>query len=542
MTHQWRVLLVEDSESARADICFWLEEEGCRVTPCRSMEAAKLELQQSHFHVALVDISLSPQDNRNIDGYRLIEWISKQAAFKDGVLPCIVLTASDRGDLAAEVIGRLPVTRWVWKRPQYRDDLLDAVSTTFAKSVNVNFELGYDDGGEEKLPQMAGHVSWPEGELKPAESLLVEEIRDLLGKRFYDASRVYFRELTKGLSGAAVIRVDAKWDGDYPPGVVLKIGRREKIETEYRHYRKYVKNHLPANTAADAQVDYSGYLGGIQYRFAEDSHKTIPEFDVFFAKETAERVSEALRSLFTDTCRYWYATPDPEFKNLITVYFDALNLSEDKLVTRIGFFLPEFDPNAPRLRLPDQSAPLINPLDWLRNHRDDCTVKVYQSISHGDLTGRNIFVNEQGHCWLIDFFRTYRSHLLRDHAILETDIKYRLLPELFRLKGRDEAYSRDEYERMERALSREQVSDGDEILPEVAKATAAVLTIRGLAEELMGRLHRNEDNIRRQILLSRLITTLNVTRLRHIEPRHKLWALTTAAHICEELDQLPPPR
>lgn len=541
MTYERHVLLVEDSESAGADICLWLDEEEYRVTVCRSLDAAKEQLRRDHFHVALVDISLSPNDNRNIDGYRLIEWISEHPAFKD-VLPCIVLTAHDFGDLAEAGYGRLPVKGWVRKKTQYRDDLLRNLSEVFTQWVDVNWKLEYDADGRQKLPQMAGHILWPEGESKPEESLLIEEIRDLLGKRFRDASRVYFRELTKGLSGAAVIRVDAKWDGDYPPGVVLKIGRRDKIETEYHNYKKFVKNHLPPNTAADAQVDYSGYLGAIQYRFAEDSHRTIPEFDVFFATEATEQVKEALRSLFTDTCRFWYATPDPEFKNLVTVYFDALNLSEDKLATRIGFFLPNFDPNVPCLTLPDQPAPLTNPLDWLHNHRDDCTVKVYQSISHGDLTGRNIFVNVQGHCWLIDFFRTYRSHLLRDHAILETDIKYRLLPELFSLRGREEAYSRDQYERMEQALSRGQVSDGDELLPEVAKATVAVLTIRELAEELMSRYHRHEDNISRQILLSRLITTLNVTRLRHIEPRYKLWALMTAACICEELDRLPQPR
>ena len=58
----------------------------------------------------------------------------------------------------------------------------------------------------------------------------------------------------------------------------------------------------------------------------------------------------------------------------------------------------------------------------------------------------------------------------------------------------------------------------------------------------MARYHRDGDNIQRQVLLSRLITHLNVTRLKHVKPRHKLWALGAAAHICEELDRLPQPR
>ncbi len=541
MTQLRHVLLVEDSESAIDDICLWLDEENYHVTVARGLDEARELFQQEHFHAAIVDISLAPNDKQNIDGYRLIQWINSQPMLKD-VLPCIVLTGYERDDLAAEGMGRLPVKFWVRKNLNYSKELIDALSATFGESVRINFVLGYDDNGEEALPRIADHVGWPEGEEKPDERVLVEEIRDLLGKQFRNAARIYFNELTKGLSGAAVIKVRAKWGNDYGPAYVFKIGRRDKVQMEFSNYEENVEHFLPANTAAGAQVVYSGHLGAIQYKFAEDANKPLREFDEFFQREPVERVTAALHSLFDDTCRYWYASPDPEFKNLIALYYKALNLDEEKLTTRIRQFLREFDPAEPRLSLPDEPTDLINPLYWLQTNRDHCTVKVYHSISHGDLTGRNVFVTDQGHCWLIDFYRTYRSHLLRDFVILETDIKYRLLPELFQKAGHLEAYSWDEYRAMEKSLLDGELSNVRECLPEVCKAAETLLTMRSLANDLMAKYHRDGDNIRRQVLLSQLVTHLNVTRLKHVDTRHKLWALGTAGHICEELDLLPPPR
>ena len=542
MTHRRRVLLVENNEGNRREITRWLKDK-YHIDVALCLEEAKTCLLNDHYHVVIVDINLDEQSEQNKDGYWLIQWIVGEPSLKE--LLCIVITAYDRGDLAIESFnGRLPIQGWVVKRLSYRQELLDKVLTTFRDNVRINFDLKYDADSEERLRPMAGNIEWPEGAEKPNELVLVEEIRDLIGEHFCKASRIHLRELTKGLSGAAVIRVRAIWDSnsDYGPAQVLKISRRDKVQTEFKNYEQHVAHHLPPNTAVNAKVVYAGHLGAIQYSFAEDANKPLDEFDTFFQCHSAEQVNLALNSLFRETCRYWYDSPIPGFDNLIDLYYRALNLNDDKLASRIHQFLPDLDLTAPHLSLPDEPSALINPLFWLQKNRGQCTVRVCQSISHGDLTGRNVFVNKQGHCWLIDFYRTDRSHMLRDFSILETDIKYRLLPELCQNAGRPEAYSWDEYRALEQTLCSGELSHVRALAPEVGKAAEALLTTRALADELMARHHRDGDNIRRQVLISRLITHLNVTRLRHIETRHKLWALGTAGHICEELDQLPPPR
>lgn len=541
MTHRQQVLLVEDNEGNEAEIKYWLKGT-YHIDVAHSLTEAKTRLLNNHYHILIVDINLDEENELNKDGYLLMEWIATEPSLEG--LPCIVITAYDRGDLAIEGYnGKLPpIAGWVKKLPNYKGKLVETVKNTFSKSVHINFALVYDADSEDLLPPMAGHIEWPEGEEKPNAPMLVDEIRDLIGESFRDAARVDLQELTKGLSGAAVIKVRAKWNSAYGPSCVLKISRRDKIRTEFKNYEKCVARLLPPNTASNAQVVYAGHLGAIQYNFAEDANKPLSEFDEFFRLKSVAQVQSALHSLFRETCRYWYKSPQSESIKLIALYYDALSLSDDKLTSRIGHLLPEFDPAARYLTLPDEPSPLLNALFWVRQNFDSCKVEANHCISHGDLTGRNVFVNEHGHCWLIDFYRTGSSHMLRDHAILETDIKYRLLPELFQNKGRPEAYTRAEYEHMEQALCSGQLPDDNALSPEVAKATAAVLTIRQLAEALMARHHDDAANIRHQILISRLITHLNVTRLRHIEPRHKLWALATAGHICEELDQLPPPR
>ena len=103
MTQLRHVLLVEDSESAIDDICLWLDEENYHVTVARGLDEARELFQQKHFHAAIVDISLAPNDKQNIDGYRLIQWINSQPVLKD-VLPCIcLLYTSDAADERSSV-------------------------------------------------------------------------------------------------------------------------------------------------------------------------------------------------------------------------------------------------------------------------------------------------------------------------------------------------------------------------------------------------------------------------------------------------------
>ena len=198
MNHRRQVLLVEDNKGNEAEIKHWLKGT-YHIDVARSLTEAKTRLLNSHYHVLIVDINLDEDHELNKDGYLLMEWIATEPSLAG--LPCIVITAYERGDLAIEGYnGKLPpIAGWVKKLPSYKGQLVEMVKNTFSKSVIINFELIYDADSEELLRPMAGHIEWPEGVEKPNVTMLVDEIRDLIGQSFRDAAHVSLEELTLSL-------------------------------------------------------------------------------------------------------------------------------------------------------------------------------------------------------------------------------------------------------------------------------------------------------------------------------------------------------
>ena len=138
-------------------------------------------------------------------------------------------------------------------------------------------------------------------------------------------------------------------------------------------------------------------------------------------------------------------------------------------------------------------------------------------------------VNEEGRCWLIDFYRTYQSHILRDFVILESDIKYRLLAQP----------NNKDFLLLEAALLQWQPDQGAinfaAAHSDVEKAIRVVANLRKIAYEL-GK--GTGTTIHKEYLISLLMATLNVVRLRHIPDNRKMQAMLSAALICAELDKL----
>lgn len=525
-----KILLVEDLDQFYTPISRWLSEAGYRVRLATTYQEAHSALEIEHSHLAIVDIRLVDDDDQNEDGLQLIADMRQMNLTE---LPCIVLTAYSDGKRILRALQDLGASRFIEKEGGYRRDLLNAVSESFEKEVRINFNLEYIGDSEGIFSEVAQDVTWKTGE-KPPVTLLTPQVQDLFGELFKDADRVFLSKLKPGLAGAAVVRAQPTYSrGGLGRSYVVKVGRRDKVETESDQFQENVRRFLPANIVGQMGVAYTRHLGGLLYSFAENEHSILQELDDYYQQTAAEKIIESLHGLFYDTCRNWYDARNRDRRDLPQLYYEALQLDQTKLVRRIQVVLPQLDPQADTFRFSPDSPPVLNPIAWLNKHRNECVLPVYQCITHGDLTGRNVMVDEAGKCWLIDFYRTEKGHILRDFVILETDIKYRLLA---RMKTLD-------FLKLEKALLDADRSGlppelGEEAGEDVRKAALVVHELRRMAHEFAKTMHSDLAEVRREHLVSLLMVTLNVARLRHVDERRKIQAIHSAVLICAELDKL----
>lgn len=529
-SHDKSILLIEDREDFSTPLRRWLKEEGYDVKLALTYSDALSLLDNEHFHLAIVDIRLVENDDQNEQGLQILDKL-EEMGLKD-ILPCIVLSAHPTVENILKATQELGVWHFIEKETGYRKKLLKAIQEKFDYKIKINFALQYDDNSQELMPEVITNIEWPPGK-KPRCQLLTLQTRDLFGKLFVDAKRLHISKLKPGLTGAAIVHARPTWDRGVGPSYVVKVSRRDKIAVEEKNYCEYVEKYIAPDTIARVDKAYSRHLGAIVYTFAERDGTPLDEFDHYYQDSDAEKITNSLRRLFNNTCGYWYDHRERRNRSLPKLYYNAFQLTQERLVESITEVLPHFEATQETLHFEHIPTGLINPIAWLTNHANECVSSVYHSITHGDLTGRNILVDKDGRCWLIDFYRTYESHILRDFVILETDIKYRLLPQP----------TLQQFLGLERALFHYHNSEADRTVDEnfstdLQKALKVISSLRSMGHEFARGVTDMFQDTQKEYLLSLLMGTLNVVRLRHIEKERKLQAMLSAALICAELDQL----
>jgi|GEM_PF-3041104 len=287
-------------------------------------------------------------------------------------------------------------------------------------------------------------VSWPSdnfcGDVArslrlPPQEIALDHLYDLMGRTFPQAMALDLRPLpssqTDGSIDAAVRRALVLWaseqqalgGGQRIPKVV-KIGPRGRIEREAQNYALYVDGWLAQNRQARLEKHVLLWdIGAIVYAFLGVAPDDIASFRHFYLdSEDPDGVIDVLRRLFTDTCRRWYWHERQQIDNTRLFDLYAQRLEIEERLARLGA-LP------PVLAFPGVMMPLPNPAYWvmdagMETHFDQVTT----CIGHGDLHADNIFVDQSGVAWLIDFEQTGPAHALCDFVELEADIKLRLTP------------------------------------------------------------------------------------------------------------------
>lgn len=536
--HLPRILLVEDEPHVHNTLLRRLANDGYSVTLATSYLEARRILVTNTIHVAVIDLCLDTADETNLDGVRLLEDINT-LGLRD-IMPCIVTTAYGTVPLVLKSMD-LGVARFIPKQPgSYINELRRTIREQFDNVIKIRFDIDYIGDSHALIEQGAREIHEAEADW-PAPEFLIPQIYDLLGKIFYRARQLWVKNKVKGLSGSIVLEVHPTWETGLGQSWIVKIGRRDKTREEEQNYQEHVEHHLPRNHATQLDACYARHLGGLLYTLADTEAVDTMSFETFFldADRPPSDVTRALRRLFRETCRLWYQNHSAlDNVSLRDLYYEAFNLAHqaDRLFNEVRRLRPGLDEHAPTLHFDSLDIDLPNPLHWLSNG-NATVLPVRKCITHGDLNAKNILMNQTGDCWLIDFYRTYRSHILRDFVVLETDLKFRLMPTL----------TPSAFLEIEQTLARlEHPQDGialDADLPVYAqKAAVVIVDLRAEAWRLLDTT-KEAWQIQREYLISLLMATLNVLRLRHfkeepeLQPRREL-ALLSAAVICDQLQRL----
>ncbi|NTW00478.1 MAG: response regulator [Oscillochloris sp.] len=268
-----------------------------------------------------------------------------------------------------------------------------------------------------------------------------DEADDLIGRLFHDAQRVVLATLIHDqrpsdlpLSSNLAINLRRETQiflaqvDDQPALLVLKVGKREKIEREVDRYRRYVENGLRGLF----RPEMKGFLtlwnmGVVIYRLvgnpevgASDGPRTFSQF--YRAESHPERILAPLQHFFEpDNWGNWYHTGVMQLRQPL---FDAY---DEMLRKKLSHHFPEWRHQNEMIEIPTLGRALPNPMRWLFDHyrQSNRVLSSRTAITHGDLHGDNLFASAF-HAWPIDFERTGEGPILRDFVEIIQDILTRI--------------------------------------------------------------------------------------------------------------------
>ncbi len=211
--------------------------------------------------------------------------------------------------------------------------------------------------------------------------------------------------------------------------VVVKLARAEKIEKEVSSYRNHVWRRLVGLYNASLEDSIVLWdIGGAIYSYF--GNLSVTPFYQYARIENLDKISDCLRNFFSLTwSKHYHNIKQRSGISLFNLYCDVWG---SKWYER-ALELKDFNPATIMGKDLWEKAQAPQPIDWLiRNVADNKTndasraEKTYTAVTHGDLHGDNLLIDENHNAWVIDFERCGEGHVLQDFIELETDIINRI--------------------------------------------------------------------------------------------------------------------
>jgi hypothetical protein len=323
--------------------------------------------------------------------------------------------------------------------------LLKTVERVFASGVldriNFSLEIKYDKGLT--LQMLMAPLEKSAGTSKLEEA----EVGELLRRLFRRESRIKLYYIPPGRGGASVVRVKPIYNGVEGSSFVVKFGPVKQINKEISAYRECVEPFAFRHaTVLIGQPVRTHHLIGCKLLFVGCSVDDPQDFNTFYRDKSVsdEKLQEVIQNIFAQTCGIWY-NGKREWKEYdgslsqvmarelqldLTSGQSELKAALNELLDGKPFHRVTFNRKGPQrlwAQIDGVEEELPNPLFIVTHLQGRLPGPTFAAITHGDLNGRNLFVDEVGCTWLIDFYRTGWGPALRDAAELESAIKFELI-------------------------------------------------------------------------------------------------------------------
>lgn len=210
--------------------------------------------------------------------------------------------------------------------------------------------------------------------------------------------------------------------------VIVKLARRHKIEIEKQKYDDFIDDRLVGQyktILSKSTVLWD--IGGAELTNVGVSARS---FSDMLKSDSVENLVQCLERFFTRTWSSHYNKAAPkENISLFKLYCEVWGPEWAERAKTLKDFDPAKIMGANRWAV--AGAP--HPIQWFLerisenpSHDASHIDQTFTAVTHGDLHGDNLLVDEHLNAWVIDFERSGPGHVLQDFIELESDIINRL--------------------------------------------------------------------------------------------------------------------
>ncbi|MFN8488960.1 MAG: phosphotransferase [Caldilineaceae bacterium] len=262
-----------------------------------------------------------------------------------------------------------------------------------------------------------------------------DEIRDLLVLLFPNASKIRLEPVNGAAPPAGVKQTVARRDSfvfraqvDQQEPLVVKFAATnwddpasDKIKREVEHYKLHVERLLGGHHHARLEFQQRLWnIGAVAYSFIGSRGDAMLFRHVYATETSPELILTPLAHFFGEVWQRKFQECEPLDGSLYLLYDELW----DHALTHAE---PNWQTLAAHCSFCGIDGLFLEPRRWLAQNKALSQLpNLQQCVIHGDLHGENLFADNDGHAWVIDFERTGKGHYLTDFIELEQDILTRL--------------------------------------------------------------------------------------------------------------------